>query len=135
MATVRPGPMIRRLWAAAEVERQGQLLTWAPLQVSLPRRTLHSASRSVRAQAKASGNARLPQDRYEVGAATQLDLLQAQRDAQSADVAGFRPTPTSPMQERSFGSYLSSNRCTRRSCLHSWGLWSNRNLRQRPPLR
>jgi len=45
-------------------------------------------SRSARAQAKASENAaRLAQDRYEVGAATQLDLLQAQRDAYSADVA------------------------------------------------
>ena len=45
-------------------------------------------SRSARAQAKASENAaRLAQDRYEVGAATQLDLLQAQRDSYSADVA------------------------------------------------
>jgi outer membrane protein TolC len=45
-------------------------------------------SKSARAQAKASENAaRLAKDRYEVGAATQLDLLQAQRDAYSADVA------------------------------------------------
>jgi len=45
-------------------------------------------SRSARAQYKASEHAaRLAQDRYEVGAATQLDLLQAQRDAYSADVA------------------------------------------------
>ncbi len=45
-------------------------------------------SRSARAQAKASDHAsRLAQDRYEVGVATQLDLLQAQRDAYSADVA------------------------------------------------
>ncbi len=45
-------------------------------------------SRSARAQVKASENAaRLAKDRYEVGAATQLDLLQAQRDAYSASVA------------------------------------------------
>jgi len=45
-------------------------------------------SKSARAQATASENAaRLAKDRYEVGAATQLDLLQAQRDAYSADVA------------------------------------------------
>jgi len=53
--------------------------------------TVHSdiaSSRSARAQAKASEEAsRLAQDRYEVGAATQLDLLQAQRDAYSAAVA------------------------------------------------
>ena len=45
-------------------------------------------SRSARAQAKASEHAaQLAQDRYEVGAATQLDLLTAQRDAYNADVA------------------------------------------------
>jgi outer membrane protein TolC len=45
-------------------------------------------SRSARAQVKASDHAaRLARDRYEVGAALQLDLLQAQRDAYSADVA------------------------------------------------
>jgi outer membrane protein TolC len=45
-------------------------------------------SQSARAQAKASEHAaRLARDRYEVGAALQLDLLQAQRDAYSADVA------------------------------------------------
>jgi outer membrane protein TolC len=47
-----------------------------------------ATSKSARAQVKASENAaRLARDRYEVGAATQLDLLQAQRDAYSADVA------------------------------------------------
>ncbi len=53
--------------------------------------TVHTdiaSSRSARAQAKASEEAsRLAKDRYEVGASTQLDVLQAQRDAYSAAVA------------------------------------------------
>jgi len=53
--------------------------------------TVHSSiatSRSARAQVKAANDAaRLAKDRYEAGAATQLDLLQAQRDAYTADVA------------------------------------------------
>jgi outer membrane protein TolC len=45
-------------------------------------------SRSARAQQQASAHAsQLAKDRYEAGAATQLDLLQAQRDAFAADVA------------------------------------------------
>jgi outer membrane protein TolC len=45
-------------------------------------------SRSARAQQEASVHAsKLAQDRYEAGAATQLDLLQAQRDAFSAEVS------------------------------------------------
>lgn len=44
-------------------------------------------SRSARAQAEVSDEAAtLAQDRYKVGVATQLDLLQAQRDAFAADV-------------------------------------------------
>ena len=53
--------------------------------------TVHSSianSRSARAQQKAANDAaRLAEDRYQAGAATQLDLLQAQRDAYTADVA------------------------------------------------
>jgi outer membrane protein TolC len=53
--------------------------------------TVHSdiaTSRSARAQAKATAHAaRLAADRYQAGAATQLDLLQAERDAYAADVA------------------------------------------------
>jgi outer membrane protein TolC len=53
--------------------------------------TVHSSiagARSARAQAKASEQAsRMAKDRYEVGASTQLELLQAQRDAYGADVA------------------------------------------------
>jgi outer membrane protein TolC len=45
-------------------------------------------SRSARAQVQSSSHAaELARDRYEVGAATQLDLLQAQRDAFSAEVS------------------------------------------------
>jgi outer membrane protein TolC len=54
-------------------------------------RTVHAAiarSRSARAELEASARAEdLARDRYAVGAATQLDLLQAQRDAFSAEVA------------------------------------------------
>lgn len=53
--------------------------------------TVHTGiarSRSARAELEASARAAdLARDRYAVGAATQLDLLQAQRDAFSADVA------------------------------------------------
>jgi len=56
--------------------------------------TVHSAianSRSARAQVKAAASAaRLAKDRYEAGAATQLDLLQAQRDEYTADVSRIR---------------------------------------------
>ncbi len=47
-----------------------------------------ATSRSARAQARASEHAAfLAQESYEVGTATQLDLLQAIRDAYSADVS------------------------------------------------
>jgi outer membrane protein TolC len=53
--------------------------------------TVHASiarSRSSRSQQKAASHAsQLAQDRYEAGAATQLDLLQAQKDAFDADVA------------------------------------------------
>jgi outer membrane protein TolC len=53
--------------------------------------TVHSdiaSSQSARAQAFASAHAaRLAKDRYQAGAATQLDLLTAERDAYVADVA------------------------------------------------
>ena len=55
---------------------------WATVSSSIAR------SKSARAQEEASAHAsRLAQDRYEAGAATQLDLLQAQRDAFSAEVS------------------------------------------------
>jgi outer membrane protein TolC len=51
-------------------------------------RTGIARSRSARAQLEASARAgELARDRYSVGAATQLDLLQAQRDAFGAEVA------------------------------------------------
>jgi outer membrane protein TolC len=51
-------------------------------------RTGIARSRSARAQLDASARAaELARDRYSVGAATQLDLLQAQRDAFSAEAA------------------------------------------------
>ena len=55
--------------------------TWNTVQANIAR------SRSARAQAAVSREAAvLAQDRYGVGATTQLDLLQAQRDAFAADV-------------------------------------------------
>jgi outer membrane protein TolC len=55
---------------------------WATVAASIAK------SRSARAEQTASAHAsRLAQARYEAGAATQLDLLQAQRDAFSADVS------------------------------------------------
>ncbi|GEJ56721.1 TolC family protein [Anaeromyxobacter diazotrophicus] len=54
---------------------------WSTVQTDLAR------SRSARAQAEVSARAAgLARDRYRVGASTQLDLLQAQRDAFAADV-------------------------------------------------
>ncbi|MHB8420950.1 MAG: TolC family protein [Myxococcales bacterium] len=76
--------------AAAEARRQRvTLLTldaihdaWAQVQAAIAR------SRSARIQQAATDHAeRLASDRYQAGAATQLDLLQAQRDAFSAEVA------------------------------------------------
>ncbi len=56
--------------------------SWAQVQASIAR------SHAARIQAQATRHAeQLASDRYHVGAATQLDLLQAQRDAFSADVA------------------------------------------------
>jgi outer membrane protein TolC len=55
---------------------------WATVGAAIAR------GRSARAEQLASTHAsQLAQDRYEAGAATQLDLLQAQRDAFSADVS------------------------------------------------
>lgn len=54
---------------------------WSTVQTDIAR------SRSARAQAEVSARAAgLARDRYRVGASTQLDLLQAQRDAFAADV-------------------------------------------------
>lgn len=51
-------------------------------------RTGIARSRSARAQAEVSAHAsQLARERYEAGTATQLDLLQAQRDAFAADAA------------------------------------------------
>ncbi len=51
-------------------------------------RTNIARSRSARVEAEVSARAsKLAQDRYQVGAAAQLDLLQAQRDAFAADAA------------------------------------------------
>ncbi|WP_224362311.1 TolC family protein [Hyalangium versicolor] len=56
--------------------------TWRQVQASLAR------SRSARAEQDASAHAAdRAKDRYEVGSATQLELLQAQRDAFSAEVS------------------------------------------------
>lgn len=84
---------IRSQDAAAEVARAREQRARLASRDAIHRywNTVHADianSRSARAQAKASEHAaRLAEDRYEVGAATQLDLLQAQRDAYSADVA------------------------------------------------
>jgi outer membrane protein TolC len=84
---------IRSQDAAANVARAREQRTRLAARDAIYRywNTVQSAianSHSARAQAKATESAaRLAQDRYEVGAATQLDLLAAQRDAYSADVA------------------------------------------------
>jgi outer membrane protein TolC len=58
---------------------------WNTVQTDLAR------SRSARAQAQVSARAAdLARDRYRVGAGTQLDLLQAQRDAFAAEVNGIQ---------------------------------------------
>lgn len=74
--------------AAARAERTRRAArdaifrSWSTVHTSIAR------SRSARAELEASARAaELARDRYAVGAATQLDLLQAQRDAFSADVA------------------------------------------------
>jgi outer membrane protein TolC len=77
-----------QLRAAAAREKRARLSTrdsihraWNMVQTNIAR------SRSVRKQAQVSRRATdLARDRYSVGAATQLDLLQAERDAFSAEV-------------------------------------------------
>jgi outer membrane protein TolC len=66
-----------RLAARDEIHR-----AWATVRTSIAR------SRSARVQAEVSDRAsRLAMDRYQAGTASQLDLLQAQRDAFAADAA------------------------------------------------
>ncbi len=66
-----------RLAARDDIHR-----TWMSVRTNIAR------SRSARVEAEVSARAsKLAQDRYQVGSATQLDLLQAQRDAFSADAA------------------------------------------------
>jgi len=61
-------------------------------------------SRAARAEALASTAAvERARERYREGAGTHFELVQAERDAYSAEVSRIQPTPTSPMRESRCG--------------------------------
>ena len=86
-ATIRQGDALaagaRAREARAQLQARDSIFrAWATVASNIAR------SRSARAeQSSASHASQLAHDRYEAGSATQLDLLQAQRDAFSADVS------------------------------------------------